>query len=259
MLSRRALGRRALACLAVAGGCAGTPDVVPADGRLSAEILPPASPDERRGRFRFKGWPRPLVYVPPDIDATTPAPFILALRGGGSNADWTLNRIAPTARNRNVIVLAPEIESYTWDAIRDFRDHRREERRPRFGDDTARVDASLQQLFGRFAIDPSRAAIAGFSDGASYALSLGPRNSQLFSHIMAFSPGGVIPFDDAARARVFISHGRQDPMLPYANTAEGVVAGFRAHGFDVQFESFEGVHHFRDEEIGKAFDWFLEH
>ena len=257
MLSRRALGWQSLASLAIVGGCASTADATATDGRLTARILSPASDDERRGRFRFSGWPGPLVYVPPGIDATTPTPFVLALRGGGSNADWTLNRILPTARERNVIVLAPEIEGYTWDAIRDFRDHRRENRPPRFGEDTARVDASLQQLFSSFEIDPSRAAIAGFSDGASYALSLGPRNQNLFSHIMAFSPGGVVPFDDPPRARIFVSHGRQDPMLPYANTSGGVVPGFRTYGFDVTFESFDGVHHFRDEEIAKAFDWFL--
>jgi phospholipase/carboxylesterase len=127
----------------------------------------------------------------------------------------------------------------------------------RFGDDTARVDAALKLLFDEIAVDPSRSAIAGFSDGASYALSLGPRNGELFSHIMAFSPGGVAPFDDPARARVFISHGRQDPMLPFANTANGIVPGFRARGLDVTFEVFDGVHAFRDEEIDKALAWFL--
>jgi predicted esterase len=74
---------------------------------------------------------------------------------------------------------------------------------------------------------------------------------------MAFSPGGVVPFDDPPRAQIFVSHGRQDPMLPYANTSGGVIPSFRTYGFDVTFESFDGLHHFRDEEIAKAFDWFL--
>ena len=188
-----------------------------------------------------------------------PAPFVLLLHGGGSDAEWTLNRMLGKAREKEVVLLAPQAEGYTWDAVREMREHRRENAPPRFGDDTARVDAALKLLFDEIAVDPARTAIAGFSDGASYALSLGPRNGELFSHIMAFSPGGVAPFDDPARAKVFISHGRQDPTLPFANTAEGIVPGFKARGFDVAFETFNGVHAFRDEEIGKAFDWFLTH
>jgi phospholipase/carboxylesterase len=254
MLSRRAFGRLSLAL--AASGCASVP-AESADGRLSARATEPVSPGERTGVFRLDGRPRPLVFIPPSLDTMRPAPFVLLLHGGGSNPEWTLDRMLGAARRHGVVLLAPEAGGYTWDAMRHFRDHRREGGAPEFGDDTGRVDAALQLLFNRYAVDPARSAIAGFSDGASYALSLGPRNEDLFSHIMAFSPGGVIPFDDPPRARVFISHGRQDPMLPFANTADGVAPGFRARGFDVTFETFDGVHAFRDEEIDKAFAWFL--
>jgi phospholipase/carboxylesterase len=183
-----------------------------------------------------------------------PAPVVLLLHGGGSDAERTLSRMAPAAREKGVALLAPQSEDRTWDAVREAQ---RGKAHPRFGEDTSRVDASLMQLFDEIAVDPVRCAIAGFSDGASYALSLGPRNGGLFSHIMAFSPGGVAPFDDAARARIFISHGRQDPVLPFTNTADGIVPGFRSRGFDVTFETFNGGHAFRDQEIGKGFDWFL--
>jgi phospholipase/carboxylesterase len=254
-MTRRAFGSVSLAL--AAGGCAVAPAPEARDGRLSARATAPTTLGNRTGLFRLEGWPRPLVFIPPSVDAMRPAPFVLVLHGGGSNAEWTLNRMLQAAREKGVILLAPEAEGYTWDAVRHFRDHRREGQPPVFGDDTARVDAALKLLFAEIAVDPARSAIAGFSDGASYALSLGPRNGELFSHIIAFSPGGVAPFDDPARARIFISHGRQDPMLPFANTADGVVPGFRSRGFDVTFEMFNGVHAFRDEEIGKAFAWFV--
>ncbi|HEX5006833.1 MAG TPA: alpha/beta hydrolase-fold protein [Hyphomonadaceae bacterium] len=256
MLSRRDFGLMSAASMAAAG-CATPAGIPSADGRLSARPAAPTSPGNRFGSFRLEGWPRPLVFIPPDVDAMRPAPLVLVLHGGGSDAAWTLNRMLGAARDKGVILLAPQAEGYTWDAVRQAREHRRENAPPRFGDDTARVDASLKLLFDEMPVDPAHIAIAGFSDGASYALSLGPRNGELFSHIMAFSPGGVAPFDDPARARVFISHGRQDPMLPYANTADGIIPGLRSRGYDVTFETFNGVHAFRDEEVGKAFDWFL--
>jgi predicted esterase len=188
-----------------------------------------------------------MVFIPPDIDAMRPAPFVLLLHGGGGNAERILERMTGKAKEKSFAILAPQAEGNTWDAVGG----------QRFGEDPARIDAALKQLFAEIAVDPARCAIAGFSDGASYALSLGPRNGEVFSHIMAFSPGGVTPFHDGARARVFISHGRRDPVLPFSNTANGIVPGFRSRGFDVTFEAFDGVHAFRDEEIGKAFDWFL--
>lgn len=254
-----AVSRRRLAALLAAGfagACASRPSVAGFEGRLAARPGESAASISGRGLFRLPAWPQPLIYVPPELDTSKPAPFILVLHGGGSDGDWTLNRMLKAAHARGVILLAPDAQRYTWDVIRDFRDHRGQGA-PRFGDDTLRVDASLKQAFEQFTIDPRRVAIGGFSDGASYALSLGPRNDAVFSHIMAFSPGGVAPFEDAARARVFISHGRQDPMLPFDNTVEGIIPGFRARGFDVTFETFKGVHAFRDEEIAKAMDWFL--
>lgn len=61
-----------------------------------------------------------------------------------------------------------------------------------FGPDVLYLNKALHHVFNRYSIDPSRLAVAGFSDGASYALSLGVANGDLFSHIIAFSPGGCV-------------------------------------------------------------------
>jgi len=256
MLSRRDFGLTFAASLAAAG-CATSAVAESTDGRLSSRPAAPTSPGNQFGVFHLEGWPRPLAFIPPGVDAMRPAPFVLVLHGGGSDADWTLNRMTRVAREKGVILLAPQAKGYTWDAIREARENRRSNAPVKFGDDTARVDGSLKLLFAEMPVDPSRCAIAGFSDGASYALSLGPRNGELFSHIMAFSPGGVAPFNDPAKAKIFISQGRQDPVLPFANTADSIVPGFESRGFGVTFEPFNGVHEFREEEIRKAFDWFL--
>jgi predicted esterase len=55
------------------------------------------------------------------------------------------------------------------------------------------LDQALQHVFETYSIDPGRVGLGGFSDGASYALSLGVANGDLFSHIIAFSPGFMRP------------------------------------------------------------------
>jgi phospholipase/carboxylesterase len=196
--------------------------------------------------------PQPLAFIPDIVDAKKPAPMILLLHGAGQRAERLLTRITPAAQARGVIILAPQAASATWDIIRAFRGAA-----INFSEDAQRLDASLSALFAQFTIDPKRVAIGGFSDGASYALSLGPRNQELFTHIMGFSPGGFVPFEDKARAKVFVSHGRQDQILNFENAAESVVPDMKAQGFDVRFEAFDGKHVFREEEIAKAMDWFL--
>ena len=86
------------------------------------------------------------------------------------------------ALQAGAILISPQSRTRTWDVIRDG-----------FGKDVESIDNALDSAFGTYNIDREHLAIGGFSDGASYALSLGLTNGQLFSHIIAFSPGFMVP------------------------------------------------------------------
>jgi phospholipase/carboxylesterase len=45
---------------------------------------------------------------------------------------------------------------------------------------------------------------------ASYALSLGIANGNLFSHVLAFSLGFLAPASQTGSPRIFVSNGTQD-------------------------------------------------
>ena len=81
-----------------------------------------------------------------------------------------------------MIIMSPQSQSSSWDVIRGG-----------YGPDVEVMDQALHALFAKCNIDPGRCSIGGFSDGASYALSLGVTNGDLFSHIIAFSPGFMRP------------------------------------------------------------------
>lgn len=249
VLSRRAFTQLGLAV--AAAGCATSQASVANDGRLNSRPRAAIAPTTQRGTVDLGAWPRPLTYVPEGLDTSKPAPLVLLLHGAAQPAAEIFNVVAPVAKTHGVVVVAPQARRYSWDAIVSVR----ERGEPAFGEDTQRVDASLAAVFRQVTIDPARVAIMGFSDGGSYALSLGPRNQDLFTHIMAFSPGGVIPFTDPPHARVFVAHGRKEGT--FENVANGIVPEFRRRGFDVQFEPFDGGHTVRDVEARKALDWFL--
>jgi len=83
----------------------------------------------------------------------------------------------------------------------------------------------------------------GFSDGASYALSLGLANPQIFRGIVAIAPGFHLePAAINPKQRLFIAHSPQDPILSFERTRDGIVGSLRRAGFDVRFRPFDGGH-----------------
>jgi phospholipase/carboxylesterase len=107
-------------------------------------------------------------------------------------------------------------------------------------------------------IDPSRIALGGFSDGASYALSIGVSNGRLFSHLVAYSPGFIWAADPlVGKPAIFVSHGTHDQVLPVAETRTRMVPNLREAGFEVRYEEFDGGHSIPASISEMALDWFL--
>jgi hypothetical protein len=63
------------------------------------------------------------------------------------------------------------------------------------------------------------AAVAGFSDGASYAVSLGLTNGDIFDAVLAFSPGVAAPTRDADEPAFFAAHGPFERCCPSTGAA----------------------------------------
>ena len=157
--------------------------------------------------------------------------MLLLLHGAGGTGGGVLRRIRDAAEEAGVAVLAPDSRSSTWDAVR-----------VGFGPDVAFIDRALARAFETLAVDPERVAIGGFSDGATYALSLGLVNGDLFRRIVAFSPGFLVSGLRVGKPGVFISHGTSDQILPIDRTSLMIVPGLRQRGYEVSFHEFDGGH-----------------
>lgn len=104
------------------------------------------------------------------------------------------------------------------------------------------INRALERIFQLFSVDPHRIAVGGFSDGASYALGLGLANGDLFSKIIAFSPGSVPPGPRLGKPGIFVSHGDADAVLLIDRTSRRLVPALREEGFDVRYQEFSGPH-----------------
>jgi phospholipase/carboxylesterase len=224
----------ALATVAFGEACVLATKTAEGDGRLTVRPRDGAATSLTSGALGLGSGGRDGVVQMPSTRVEGPGgkvPLLVFLHGATQNGAGMLRRIGPAADQAGVAVLAPDSRDTTWDAIRGG-----------FGDDVAFLNRALEHVFARLAVDPARVTIGGFSDGASYALSLGLANGDLFPRVAAFSPGFIIQAEAHGRPRVFVSHGRSDQILPIDQCSRVIVPRLRGMGYDVTFREFDGRH-----------------
>lgn len=167
------------------------------------------------------------------------------LHGAGGTARQAMNLMLPVADEHGLLLVAPQSVAATWDMISSG-----------FGPDVRRLDRVLTEVLTGYAVD--RMFIGGFSDGASYALSIGLTNGDLFDEIVAFSPGFAAPMVTHGSPRVFVSHGEADRVLPIDRCSRRLVPRLRALGHDVTYHEFAGAHEVPEEIVERAINWLGE-
>ena len=107
-----------------------------------------------------------------------PFRLVVLLHGAGGKARAAMDLLAP--HDESLALLAPSSRGGTWDLIAGG-----------WGPDVRAIDAALAETFD--GVPVSAVAVGGFSDGASYALSLGMANGDLVDAVVALSPGFAGP------------------------------------------------------------------
>ena len=158
-----------------------------------------------------------------------------------------LERFCDDAARLGIAVAVPDSRGRTWDLIFGG-----------FGPDVRFLNEVLEFTFDSVAIDPRRVAIAGFSDGASYALSVGLANGDLFTHVIAYSPGTLAPPTLQGKPSLFITHGVGDRVLPIDANSRRMVPILRQAGYEVMYTEFNGGHTMKLDLVERSFRWLLD-
>jgi predicted esterase len=238
------LSGAALASFALNSACRRSFANLPTDGRFKARPNAPGKASDSPsplgsstvGRQTYLGLDRDrdaILQLPKGAPPASngPLPLLLFLHGATQSAEdmfWYLDSAPDEA---GVAILAPNARDITWDAITDS-----------FGPDVDFVNRALQRVFDTVAIDTSRIAVGGFSDGATYAITLGLINGDLFKRVLACSPGFVIDAPAQGKPTFFISHGTRDNILPIDRCGRRVAADLKSRGYEVTFREFDGRH-----------------
>lgn len=214
-----------------------------ARGRLSFRPTLQSEPSARGRREEFRleiDAGRAALVQPAQRDG--PVRLVVLLHGAGGAPERTLDLLRPYVGRHRLLLAAPKSAGRTWDAITGG-----------FGPDVRMIDQLLRRLASAY--DVQGCTVGGFSDGASYALSLGIANGDVFDSVVAFSPGFADPADSHGRPRFFLSHGIEDQILPIEVCSRRLVPYLQGKGYDVTYEEFEGGHEVPPHIRVRAAEW----
>jgi phospholipase/carboxylesterase len=187
-----------------------------------------------------------LFYVPRGYTSDVALPLWIVLHGAGGTAQSTAY-VFPFADELGVLVVAPDSrDDRTWDGV--LRN---------WGPDVDFIAAAMDRVNRLCHVDPQRMTVAGFSDGASYALSLGITYGDQFRRIVAMSPGVMQPMAARGKPKIFISHGTADAVMPIDATSRTIVPRLKRLGYDVTYREYEGRHTISPPIVREAFEWAL--
>ena len=216
---------------------------MPSDGRLTAR---PRAGVKTSATGQVKLERDSILQIPANA-SDKPLPLLLMLHGASQRAEDMFWYLGSAPKEAGVVVFAPNSMETTWDAIGGGS----------FAEDIYYLNGMLEQVFEKTAIDPARVSIGGFSDGATYALSLGLINGDFFKSIVAFSPGFVISGDAHGKPRIFISHGTHDHILPIDRCGRRIAGELKEQGYDVTFREFDGDHEIPTDVAREALTYVL--
>ena len=147
------------------------------------------------------------VVTPPAIEPGRAYPLVVVLHGAGRQDEMIVKGLQ--AERTEAIFVVPRSLGMTWDLIEGTD-----------APDLRFLDGVLHSLYRRYRIDPAKRALAGYSDGASYALAIGLSNPRTFAAVMAWA-AGFLAIDtpnlkpDDPKPRVFLEYGTHDQLFPF--------------------------------------------
>jgi phospholipase/carboxylesterase len=240
-----ALRAAVLVLVVSAAACGGEDDRNAATTtRAAATTTPPR--DCHPGVHEFKlrnGRPVEMRVTRP---GKRPYALIVALHGSGGSPNGAIEAFGGAWKVPGLVFVAPAAKGPTWSVIFSDRDL-----------DLESVDLAVAEAWARCPLDHDRLALGGFSDGATYALTLGVANGDLFPAIIALSPGGILADARRGQPRVFVSHGTEDDVLPIAGASDTIVRVLRSAGYEVTYRRFRGSHEVPADTSAAAVRWFL--
>ena len=210
-----------------------------------------------------RGPQRAALFTPDEIEPGRRYPLLAVLHGAGRREELLMKAYRDEAERRQALFLIPRSSGGTWDLIEHAAPGAVARGAPSGRPDLDFLEYAYDLIFRRYPIDPERLGLVGYSDGASYALSVGLSNPELFRAVMGWAAGFVAIENDAAapgvrRPAVLVEYGTHDELFPFEQVAVPMREQLEAFGCAVTFRVDQGGRHWPSGEFQhEALDWFF--
>lgn len=212
-----------------------------------------------------RGPQRAALYTPDEIDPARSYPLLTVLHGAGRQDEALMRAYRHEAEQRQALVLVARSFHMTWDLIAlgiqggaaltgDA---------PSARPDLDFLEYAYDLIYRRYPVDRMRQGLIGYSDGASYGLSIGLSNPGIFCAVMAWAAGFLALESDVAEAgtqrpAVFLEYGTHDELFPFEQVALPMKRHLEELGCALTFVVDEGGRHWPPSEFQpEALDWFF--
>ena len=202
--------------------------------------------------FIERGESRAILLTPTEIDPAKRYPLITVLHGAGRQDEMLVKACRDEPEKRDALFLVPRSLLPTWDLIAS-------PERP----DLDFLEYAYDLIFRRYPVDAGRQALLGYSDGASYALSVGLSNPHLFRAVMGWAAGFIaldptFNLDADRKPAVLLEYGTHDQLFPFERVAVPMRENLRKAGYTVEFRVDQGGKHWPSADfLSEALDWFF--
>ncbi len=213
-----------------------------------------------------RGAQRAALFTPDEIDPAKSYPLLTVLHGAGRQDDRLMKAYRDEAEQRQALVLVPRSFHMTWDLIAlgiQGGAARAAEEAPSARPDLDFFEYAYDLIYRRYPVDASRQGLIGYSDGASYALSIGLSNPEIFRAVMAWAAGFIALENETVapgtrRPAVFLEYGTHDELFPFERVALTMKSHLEELGCELTFRVDEGGRHWPSSEFQpEALDWFF--
>jgi len=199
-----------------------------------------------------KGAGSAVLLTPSEIDPAKKYPLFTVLHGAGRQNEMLVKACRDEPDRRNAFFLVPRSVEPTWDLI--------------VGGERSDLDFleyAYDLIYRRYPIDEERQVLIGYSDGASYALSVAVSNPRIFEAALCWAAGfvmfdgtGVSPED--RKPEIYLEYGTHDELFPFERIALPMKENLTRAGYPVEFSVDEGGRHWPSGSFQpEALDWYF--
>ena len=199
-----------------------------------------------------EGESRGVLLTPEEIDPARSYPLFTVFHGAGRQDEMLVKACRGEPEARQAFFFVPRSVAPTWDLIAGGD-----------GEDLTFLEFAWDLIYRRYPIDPHAQCVLGYSDGASYALSLALSNPGFFDAALCWAAGFAVMDrravgQESRRTRIYLEYGTHDELFGFEQVALPMRERLERAGYPVEFSVDEGGRHWPSGDFQpQALDWYF--